>query len=447
MDGIGELARFAANTLPEDLPDATISRTALILADCIGAIVSGAAESENIALLERQSGTGPALVIGTSRQLQPGIAALLNGTAGTTLETDEGSRFCKGHPGMHTVPAALAVTSTREVTGRALLSAIAIGYEVGGRVAIATRLRPAMHTHGNWGTICAAVAVARLQEARPAAMRHAINIAANLGLATSRRTMLEGGSVRNAFAGVSGQMGVLAGDLLAAGFTGDRDGVGEVFGRVVSDSFDTSALTAGLGDRWEVTRNYFRLHSCCRYNHAALDGLDMIRADAPDLDLDAIESIEVETYSLAAELNDPEPQNSLASKFSIPFALATSLWNSHAGVESFTTKNVLNPNIRALASKVRIVEVPALTAQLPDKRPARVTLRFSNGRTLSAAVETNRGDQEDPYSSDELFEKYCSLTRRLWRADAAEMIWEEVMALDQAVTAARLLTQMKTAVR
>ena len=194
---------------------------------------------------------------------------------------DEGNQFCKGHPGMHTIPAALAFAAESGAGGSDLLAAIAIGYEIGARIGIASALRPSMHPHGTWGAVCAAVTVQRLAGADGKRMREAMNIAANLTLGTSRRTMLEGGTVRNAFAGVSGQMGVLTHDLLEAGFCGEIDGVAHVFGKVVSEHFDRGAMTDGLGERWEVCRNYFKMHSCCRYNHAALDALSEITKSRP----------------------------------------------------------------------------------------------------------------------------------------------------------------------
>ena len=104
-------------------------------------------------------------------------------------------------------------------------------------------------------------------------MIEALNVASCLGLTTSRRTMLEGGTVRNAYAGLSNQLGMLAWDLVASGFTGERDGVGTVYGTVVAERFEPGEMDAGLGERWEIARNYFKRHAACRYTHAALDAL------------------------------------------------------------------------------------------------------------------------------------------------------------------------------
>ena len=447
MDALEQVANFAATTPARDVPDPVIARTAVIMADCIGAIVGGAAEPDVEDLAARQTGDGPALLIGTSKTRTAGIAALLNGTAGTTLEMDEGNQFCKGHPGMHTVPAAIASATGRTISGRELLAAIAIGYDVGARVGIATQLRPSMQPHGTWGAICAATAVARILGATPAQMRHVISMSASLGLSTSRRTMLEGGSVRNVFAGISSQMGVLAGDLISAGFTGDRNGVAQVFGHVVSDVFDEEAFASDLGTRWEVSRNYFKMHSCCRYNHAALDALAIMQERNGMLDHNAIENILVETYSLAVELDDPAPKNVLAGKFSIPFAMATALVNQSTGVDSFTMPNVTNPIILNLAKRVKIVEEPEMTACLPNERPARVTVSLKSGERLQAATDTNRGDWSAPYPLTEIHDKYMSLTTRLWREDDAAKIWKMIHDLDKAESVDALLSAMATAPR
>src|SRR6202030_1661799 len=94
-----------------------------------------------------------------------GMAAFLNGTAGTMLEIDEGNQFARGHPGIHVVPAVLAAAEELGSSGSDVLLAIALGYEIGSRVGIASKLRVTMHPHGTWGTVGAAVAVARLHGA------------------------------------------------------------------------------------------------------------------------------------------------------------------------------------------------------------------------------------------------------------------------------------------
>lgn len=438
-DYLDEVAQFAAEYSASALPSAAVERTQLVLADSIAAIVGGSAEPE-IGALARQycsMRTGPAAVLGTGLKTDPGQAALLNGSAGTFLEMDEGNQFCKGHPGIHTIPAVLAAIPSIDTAGIELLAAIAIGYEVGARVGTATRLRPAMHPHGTWGAICAAVGAARLRRFDAAHMRSVLNIASNMCLASSRPTMLEGGTVRNVYAGISGQLGLLSCDLVETGFTGEHDGIANVFGRIVSDRFDTGVMAEQLGHRWEVTRNYFKLHSCCRYNHATLDALEMIIESHPQISgTDNIHEIRVRTYAFAAEMAGQSPQNTLAAKFSIPFAVATRLINGSSGVASFTWDAVRSSDVQRLAKRVFIQEDPDMSARLPEMRPASVRIHMRDGSVFEAATQTNRGDWRDPYSGAELREKYDSLAARRWSREHFDAVHEEIMSLDRSATTA-----------
>ncbi len=422
-DYLTTLAEFIENVQVSDLPDEVIERTKLVLADSVAAIVGGAAEPEMQALTKRmvgEGGSGSATVIGRGLKTDPAKAAFLNGAAGTFLEMDEGNQYARGHPGIHVVPAVLAdieAGSSNDFSD--LLVAVALGYEVGSRIGIACKIRMSMHPHGTWGTVGAAVALAKLKGWGASQISEIINVSSTLGLATSRKTMLEGGTVRNVYAGISNQMGFMARDLVDAGFTGERDGLATVFGRVISDSFEPAEMIDDLGDRWEIARNYFKRHSCCRYNHGALDALAKISGDRDLLPQD-IERVEVQSYSLAAELSDQSPKNTLAAKFSLPFAIASTIVHGSSGVLSFTWDAVRDDEVQSLAKRVTVVEDPALTAKMPAYRPAKVTVQFRNGTSAVAETLTNKGDSEDPYNASDLEEKFIELTSRLWSRDQSD---------------------------
>jgi 2-methylcitrate dehydratase PrpD len=100
-------------------------------------------------------------------------------------------------------------------------------------------------------------------------------------------------------------------------------------------------------------------------------------------------------------------------------------------VLSFTEDARQNGDIIALAQKVSVVEDPQMSAQLPNLRPARVTITMTDGTTLDAAVQTNHGDWQAPYQADEFYKKYLSLTARLWSPQKAKQVHDLVMTLDQ----------------
>ncbi len=429
-DWLVEWGRFAAGFSTADLPPEALQRARLVLLDSIGVIAAGMQEPELSSLLAQPNyaGGGAAVAIGAGRPLPPLLAAFANGTAGTMLELDEGNQYARGHPAIHVVPAALAA-APRE--GAALLGAIALGYELGARIGIASKLRVTMHPHGTWGTPAAFLSVAHLRGAGPETIIQGLNIASSFGLSTSRRTMLEGATVRNSYAGFSNQLGLMAWDLVQSGFTGETDGIGAVYGGIIAEDFSQPAMTEELGTRWEIARNYFKRHAACRYTHGALDALARLREGLPDLAPEQIERIEVDTYVWAAQLDLPAPSNMLSAKFSIPFALATTLLHGSASVPAFRPPALQDEAVRALAARVVVREDAALTARLPGLRPARVALILRDGTRHQAEVLTNRGDTEDPYTEDDILQKFRELAEPVWGAAHAAALIQAVRGVDR----------------
>jgi len=432
---LDQICRFVVKTDFKDLEPAVIEQAKKVIYDTVGAVAVGSQQQEPREMTRRLvsfSGKATSTVIGRKKKTDPLMAALLNGTAGTWLELDEGNQFARGHAGIHVVPAGLAVGEERGVLGKDFLTAVVLGYEIAGRIGISSKLRMTMHPHGSWGTIGAAVAVGKLMKLNNEQMKMLMNVVSSMTLATSRKTMLEGGTVRNLYAGVSGYMGILAYHLLRSGFTGEADGIGSVYGGVVSDSFSPEMMVEELGSRYEITRNYFKEYACCRYNHSSLDAIYKVmeRQRGGKLDPKSIESIKVETYSLAAQLCDKNPDNMLAAKFSVPFAIATTIIHGNSGVASFLPDKVNQPKIKALAARVDVVEKPEFTQMMPSRRPSAVTVRLKNGEAFTETVFISKGDIENPYTTEQLEAKFLDLTTPVYGKKKAKEILERTKRIE-----------------
>ncbi len=443
---LNTLSHFLEGLVWKDIPEDVKEQTHYVLMDTMGAVLAGTAEPEFQALRERMvaGSQGVATAVGFQQGVAGATAAFLHGTAGTFLEMDEGHRVARGHPAVHVLPAVWAEAEKRGASGLEVLQALVAGYEVAARLGGATRLRSDMHPHGTWGVLGAAVGVGKLRGYDAERFARLINVASSLSLATSKQTMLQGATVRNVYAGVANQLGLLAADLVDSGFTGERHGVETIFGSVVSEVFMAEDMCRDLGSRWEMTHNYFKQHACCRYAHGALDALERVLAEHGDLSPEEIESMEVRTYHLAAELNNRAPDSMLAGKFSIPFALATRLVTGASTVTSFTGEAVRNERALALASRVAVVEDPALTARLPHQRPAQLWVRLS-GRELYAEVGYNRGDDVDPYTRDELERKFDMLAQRVVPVDEVPALRQTLLELEKAPTVTSLQPILQSA--
>src|SRR5205823_5135390 len=136
----------------------------LVLLDTLGVILAGAERPEIRQLRDRlaaTAGTGTMVFARGWPKHDPRTAALLNGIAGRSIELCEGLRFVSGQAAMQILPGALAVGEHLGSSGRELLAAFVLGYEVAGRVAGGFTPRPLAHQNGQVSLLAAAAAGAR----------------------------------------------------------------------------------------------------------------------------------------------------------------------------------------------------------------------------------------------------------------------------------------------
>jgi 2-methylcitrate dehydratase PrpD len=430
------LAAFASSANLATLSAAARERARWIIADCIPVIAAGMQQREMKALVAKHlanAAPGAAWVIGAGRRASAFDAALLNGTAGTWLELDEGNLFAKGHPGIQVVPAAVALAQEMKVSGAEMLLAVALGYELSSRVSRASNVRLSIHPHGTYGVMGAAIAAGKLKGFNAAQMLEVINCASTMGMATSRQTLLDGATVRNIFTGHSGHMGLMASRLVECGFTGEVDSVSAVFGKVLSDTFDSARVVAGLGSEWLIAQSYFKLHPIGRYGHSAVDALEDLLAKVPGgrLDVAQIERIEVRAYMLAAMLAEKRVVSSFGARFSVPFALASILYHGRSGLKSFDDDAVANPQVQALAQKVDLQEDPAFTARYPREQPVTVRIVMKDGTAYDGRCVVTKGEPANPHQPAELTGKFFELGAPVWGQDATQKLYDGLMRLEE----------------
>ena len=429
-----QLALFATNTGLDGLDETTLVAIEDVVLDTLGAMLAGSREPENQRMAQwaaRESGLGTSRLIGHDLRARPMLAALSNSTAGVALEVDEGNRWGGGHPAIHTVPAALAAAEEMGASGWQLMESVLVGYEVLSRIGGATQAYARVHSHGTWGAIGTAVAVARLHGWDASAMEKVINLAASMSPANTWSPCFEGATIRNLYPGRAAFNGMLAVQLADCGFQGLQDAPSDVYDGFLGQSFDQSAVVDGLGQDYRIAQNYFKFHSCCLYNHPALDAV-LSLSRQHNIDASEVRWVEVTTIPFAAEfMAYDNPENQLSAKFSIPHAVAAALIRGRTDITSFYPDQVSAAAIRELASKVKVKTGPEMAMRRHDYPSAKVTIGLEDGRQLDGDTVIVRGDRANPVSRQQLVDKFLFLSEGIIGKKAAEQLVSEVHDLQR----------------
>ena len=435
QDYLDHLAEFVAELRWEDLHPSTIAAAKDVVLDTIGAIIAGSRLDENAnfaRLATSMSGPGNATIFGHPHRVQPVWATMLNATAGVSLEMDEGSRLGGGHPSIHVTPGAIAVGEDLGASGRAVLESIIVGYEVTSRIGSATQIRPEVHSHGTWGTIGTAAATARLMGFDPDQTKLAMNLATSMSPANTWTPCIEGATVRNLYPGRSGFQGIMAAHLSQCGFTAIADGPTDLYGAFLGEGFDPDAVVDGLGapGEFRIQRNYFKFHACCLYNHPALDAVEDLLRERPFAAGD-VARIAVTAPPIAGIMAGQAPDNMLASKFSIPYAVAAAVCYGKTDVTAFLPDRVQNADIKRLAQRVEVLADTEMSLRRYDYPAARVAVHLNDGRVLETGVSSQRGDFTNPRAREELLGKFSLLAGETLGADGVRQVSDTASRLDE----------------
>ena len=400
-DYLDKLSHFVSETTYDNLsPDAQSAAKDVIM-DTFGAMVAGSRLPENRALAQlasERSHPAVATLLGHNLKAEPMFAALSNSAAGVALEMDEGNRFGGGHPAIHCIPGALAVAEEMAVDGKRFIESVVVGYEIESRFGGATKPRDNVHSHGHWGAVGTGAAIAKLRGYAPEQVRAVINLAASMSPANTWTTAFRGATIRNLYPARSGFQGILAAHLYECGFTGLDDAPSDVFGTILGDSFSPESSVDGLGDELRIQQNYFKFHACCRINHASIEAVLDARA-RNGLDPDAIERIDLRVHRMLDGMLGPYPDNVLASKFHLPYAIAVTLVENKTDTTVFHPDIISKPHIKAFASRVN-VKLDTELATAGDAGPlAQASILLRDGTTIHGETGHPMGRLRQPSPS------------------------------------------------
>ncbi|MGA2513597.1 MAG: MmgE/PrpD family protein [Candidatus Limnocylindrales bacterium] len=431
------LARLICHTSYGDLPEQVRHEAKLRIADVIGIGLSGSrtAVSRIGEFAKKAGGEGSCTIWGSGARTCSPYAALANGTQVFHLELDDVHRTSHTHPGVSTIPAALALCEERGLGGRDLIMATVLGYEACIRIGLA--VSPSIYVDrtflapGTLSVFGAAAAAAKLMGLDEAQTAGALGAVSYFGPAAPFESFRLGAGIKDMILGWGNLCGIYGAELAAAGFEGPVTALEGDFGffRTTSARHDTSRVGRDLGKAFEIMNTGVKPYACCRQHHAAIDCmLEMRERDV--FGLDDVQGVRVRTFMVSSRGDKKIPGTIAEAKYSIPYILAVTLRDGKAWREQFTDALLGDKQLLEFASKVDVEPDQELDKLYDEKWPAIVEVRLRDGRQFSSRHDLPRGEPEFPCTAAEMKEKFVSLACDAVTPDHAASIWEAILRLD-----------------
>lgn len=405
MHVIEELAEFLSNQADAKISDNSKAQCALLVTDLIGAVGAGlnSVLAESAFTASRQIyGEGRSSVWLRNCKLSVAGAAMANSAAASALDIDDGHRGAAGHAGAGIIPATLAVAQFLDSDDESIFSAIALGYDIALRVATARPLKTIdTWASGRWVNYGVAAAAGRLLGLNSKAQAHAMAIAGAEGPIGFRAgsSKYQGSTVKEQIPPAV-VAGLTAAFRAAAGATGPVDLLDD------EHRFERSILLNGLGEHWWMADCYLKPYACCRYMHAAVDGIISLRKEGAP-----IRSLRIETFPRGLGLaNERAPRTLEGAQYSYYFSCAVAALYGEAALQPLDPAKLKDPAVLALASRIQLDAHPDFAQAFPVSTPGRVILDQGNGpETITIAHPL--GDVANPMSRAQVQQKFRGISR------------------------------------
>lgn len=427
------LAKYIAAAPDKDLPMEVKEKTTLHIIDTVAAIVSGArlnAGRRILPFVEKLAGTPESMIFGSGQLTTAALAALANGMCAHADETDDSHAPSLTHPGCAVVPAAFAVAERERWSGKKLLRAVALGYDIGTRITIALgadRFHDLGHSSHSFGGLFGATAAsaAGLTETQAAgALAYAVQLASGN---TCWRRDPEHVEKAFDFGGMPAHNGVLAASFAAAGFSASvepLDGNPGLFAAFPQYAKSEQAVEL-LGERFEIMRTAIKKWCVGSPIQAALDSLEFLMSEHKILASDVVAiTVALPRHSAPVVDNREMPDVNLQHQ------LALMLQDGAVTFESSHDRSRMQQaSIVALRNRISI-EPRSDKTFTDNPRQAWLSIKLVSGHRLEHRTLYVRGTPNNPMTPEEVIAKCRDLMAPILSGHRAERAIAMLLSLD-----------------
>ena len=431
------LIDYATSLELSELSDIGIEQTKRRIADTIGgAIGAYAMEAPRIARVVAPAiSSGPsARVWGSLARTTPEAAAFANGTMLRYLDINDTHRTVDGSHPSDNIGGLVATVESLSLSGRDLLLATAISYEIQCRFVDVVPF----NTNG-WdqpvpGVMAMALAAGRLMGLDRDALRNALSLAVVPNLCTYQTRAGELSMWKGAAGANGARQGIFAARLAAEGMTGPYEAFDGLFGlwnQTVGKPYELPKL-ARKGGTFGVQQTNIKMYPVRDSCQLPVNIAQALRIKVAAND---IASLKITTYKSAYKgaVEDPElwaPKTRETADHSMLIAVAIGLIDGTLTPETFENGRFLDSDVLSLIGRTEVVVSDKFSSLTPGVRTCRLEAVDNTGATHVVEQALTAKDIEVGPSDGEVKQKFMDLTGRMMPQSASEALFSALMELE-----------------
>jgi 2-methylcitrate dehydratase PrpD len=449
MDGNQLTAEFIAETRWKDLPVEVQEKARMCLIDSLGATLAGTLTRVSRICAGYARETWPvdkATILLQGKKSSAVGAAFANAAAANGIDADDGLQYAYGHGGAQIFPVALSVGESLDLSGKRLMAAMVVGYEVAHRFGRCWHEDHAVYQAcGSWGSVASAATAANLMALNSNQAWHALGIsdyqAPNLPMMRDidHPAMVKHGIYWGAM------NGVMSAEMAARGFTGIPSLLGlEKYRDWTADIGKNYIMPDGV--IWKK-----KGYACCGWAHAGVEGAhELVRKN--EIVLEDIERITVEAFHETVRLGTKLPATTEEAQFNLAWPIAVMLVDGEIGPRQMLEKRLNDPIVKTLAQKVEVVESEALNrlCRLYEKGDPEggfasiVTIRLKDGRAFTSGLKDGgMALSKGGWTREMMADKFQWLAAHVMEQKKIDEILDMAWHLDEMDSVRELTTKLK----
>ena len=440
MQATQTLATFVAETRYADLPASLVAELKIAALDAFAAAFVGSSLpwAQRVVEMVHELGGAPEVsVVNQPWKTDVSRAALANGAMIGAFECEP---LTGSHASGTVLPAALAISQRDHRDGKAFLLAIAVGFELSGRLqrtAVGLESTRGFHNPGIQGPFGAAAAVGKLYGFDAATLASALGLAGSCA-AGLLEFAWAGDDTKRVHLGRASSMGLESALLARKGLHGPVTVIEGRYGyfNAFSEPTDIAKLTEGLGKKWIIQPASHKAFATHVTHQAVVQAIQELKREHA-VDPKAITHVAIRGAHRILEERHAvrDPMTVMGGQYSLPFTAAVALTRDMSNPLVYNDAAVKDPLVRSLAKNMELI----VDHTVHDLVPAEVEI-VCGGKTYKKVTSPHKGSPHNPLTWADACEKFSRYTRTLIGEPQARAIMDAVADLENQSDMARIAT-------